>query len=144
MQVDQHGNVLHTADIDALRGQVAGGPDGSCAVLYDKAPDGGRKGDYYLTVFDRSFTRQWTVPVPQSSASGAEFTVVGLTDGYLAQINNVLVEYNWSGKELWTDTETRGTVRTIITPTKDGFFVVTKDLDMNNGFHVKRAITTHE
>jgi len=37
MQLDEHGNVLHTADISALRGQVAGGPDGSCAVLYDRA-----------------------------------------------------------------------------------------------------------
>jgi hypothetical protein len=143
MQLDQHGNILHTADINALRGQVAGGPDGSCAVLYDRAPSV-YKGEYYLTVFDRSLKRQWTVPVPQSSASGPEFNLVPLAEGYLAQIGNVLVEYDWSGKEIWTDTEIRGTVRTMVTSTKDGFYIVTKDLGMNNGFHVKRAITTHE
>ena len=77
MQLDEHGNVLHTADISALRGQVAGGPDGSCAVLYDRAPNV-NKGEYYLTVFDRSLSRQWTVPVPQSSQSGVEFNLVSL------------------------------------------------------------------
>jgi hypothetical protein len=141
MQLDQHGNVLHTADIDALRGQVAGGPDGSCAVLYDRAP-GVSKGDYYLTVFDHSLTRQWTVPVPQTSASGAEFHLVPLAAGYLAQINDVLVEYNWSGKEMWT--EATGAVPTIVTPARNGFFIVTKDQVGKVGFHVKRAITTLE
>ena len=141
MWLDQRGNVLHTTDIDALRGQVAGGPDGSCTVLYDRAPIAG---EYYLTVFDRSFARQWTVAVPQASAAGADFKLVSLTEGYLAQIGNVLTEYIWSGKELWTDTETRGTVRTIASPTKDGFYIVTKDLDMNDGFHVKRAGTIHQ
>jgi hypothetical protein len=70
--------------------------------------------------------------------------VFSLTEGYLAQINNVLVEYNWSGKELWTDTEIQGRPGTLVVPTKDGFFIVTKDLGVNGGFRVKRAITAHE
>jgi hypothetical protein len=143
MQLDEHGNVLHTANISALRGQVAGGPDGSCAVLYDRAPNINRA-EYYLTVLDRSFTRQWTVPVPQSSQSGAQFTLVPLADGYLAQIGSVLAEFSWSGKELWMDVEARDTAETIVTPTREGFFVVTGGLNMNKGFHVKRAITTRE
>jgi len=140
MRLDQRGNVLHTADIKALRGQVAAGPDGSCAVLYDQAPSFYTR-DYYLTVFDHSFTREWTVHVPQTLP---EFHLVSLAEGYLAQIGNVLVEYNWSGKELWTDVKTRGTLGTIVAPTKDGFFIVTQDPNMNKGFHVKRAVTTHQ
>jgi hypothetical protein len=140
MQLDQRGNILHTVDIDALRGQVAAGSDGSCAVFYDRAPR--LKGDYFLTVFDRAFTRKWTVRVPQSTASGSEFHLVPLADGYLAQINNVLVEFDWTGKELWSDVEARGTVKTMATPAQDGFFLVTQDLDMNHGFHVKRATAT--
>ena len=143
MQLDERGHVLHTADISALRGQVAGGPDGSCAVLYDQAPNI-NKGEYYLTVLDRSFARPWTVPVPQSYQSGAQFKLVPLAEGYLAQIGNVLAEFSWSGKELWMDVEARDTTETIVTPTKGGFFVVTGGLSMNNGFHVKRAITTRE
>jgi hypothetical protein len=83
------------------------------------------------------------VPVPDTS-SGADFHLVPLAEGYLAQIGNVLIEYSWTGKKLWTDIEARGSVKTIVTPAKDGFFVVVEDLNMNNGFHVKRAITTHE
>ena len=143
LQLNQQGKVLHTADINALRGQVAGGPDGSCAVLYDRAPSA-YKGEYYLTVFDRSFARRWTVPVNRTSLPGAEFRLASLSEGYLAQIHNALVEYSWSGKEMWAEVETRGSVRTLVTPTRDGFFIVTKDLDMKNGFHVKRAITSHE
>jgi hypothetical protein len=141
MQLDQHGNVLHTTDIDALRGQVAAGPNGSCAVLYDSAP-GVRKGEYYLTVFDHTSTRQWTVPVPKTSASGAEFHLVSLPEGYLAQINDVLVEHTWSGKEIWT--ETTGAVPTIVVPSRDGFFIIAKDQPGKTGFHVTRATTTHE
>jgi len=141
MQLDQRGETRHVADIDALRGQVAGGPQASCAVLYDRAPSV-YNGEYHLTVFDHSLGRQWTVPVPQTSASGAEFTLVRLVEGYLAQIRNTLIEFDWSGKELWTETENRGLVRTIVVPAKDGFFVVTNDLNMNNGFHVKRVLTT--
>ena len=76
--------------------------------------------------------------------SGAEFHLVPLAEGYLAQIENVLVEYSWTGKELWTDIETRGSAGTIVTPAKDGLYVVIQDLNMNDGFHVKRATTTHE
>jgi hypothetical protein len=112
-------------------------------VLYDRAPNV-YKGEYYLTVFDRSFTRQWTVPVPQTSVPGREFRIVSLAEGYLGQIGNVLVEYNWSGKELWTDREAQGEAGTIVTPTKDGFLIVTKNTNMNGGFHIKRAVTTHE
>lgn len=138
MRLDQRGNVLHTADIKALRGQVAAGPDGSCAVLYDQAPSFYTR-EYYLTVFDRSFRRKWTVHVPQTLP---EFHLVSLAEGYLAQIDNVLVEYDWSGKEIWTTD--LGAVHAIVTPSKDGFYIVTKDLGVNNGFHVKRAITAHE
>jgi hypothetical protein len=142
MRLDQRGNVLHSAEVGALRGQVTGGPEGSCAVLYDRAPSV-NKADYYLTVFDRSFTRQWTVAVPRTNVSGAEFDLTSLAEGYLAQINNVLVGYDWTGKDLWSSVETPGTVKTIVTPTKEGFFTVIQDLEMNNGFRVKRATTTH-
>jgi hypothetical protein len=144
MQLDQRGRVLHVADIDALRGQVAAGPDGSCAVLYDRAP--GAKGEYRLTVLDRSFTRQWTAPVPQSTASGAEFSLVPLADGYLAQISEVFVEFDWSGEELWNDAQYQGPlpVQPIVVAAKEGFFLVNKGVDMNNGFHVKRATSTHQ
>jgi hypothetical protein len=143
MRLGQQGDVLHTADIDALRGQVAAGPDGSCAVLYDRAPSI-YKGEYYLTLFDRSFNRQWTVPVPHSSASGAEFDLISRAEGSLAQIGNVIVQYDWSGKEVWKDIEHLGQTRTIVAAGTDGFFIVTKDLGMNNGFHVKRAAATKE
>jgi len=56
MQLDQRGETRHLADIDALRGQVAGGPQGSCAVLYDRAPSV-YEGEYHLTVFDHSLGR---------------------------------------------------------------------------------------
>jgi len=98
MQLDQRGNVVHAADINALRGQVAAGLVGSCAVLYDRDRSN-YKGQYYLTVFDRSFARRWTVPV-RATWSGAEFHLVPLAEGYLAQIDSFLVEYSWSGKEL--------------------------------------------
>lgn len=143
MRLDQGGNALHIVDVDALRGQVAGGPEGSCAVLFDRAPNI-YKGEYYLTAFDRTLGREWVVPVPRTSVPGTEFHLITLAEGYLAQIGNVIVEYGWSGKELWSDIEHQGQVRTIVAPTKDGFFIVTKDLGMNNGFHVHRATTTHD
>jgi hypothetical protein len=143
MQLNQQGLVLHTAVVGALRGQVAGGPEGSCAILYDRAPSV-NKGQYLVTVFDHAFTRQWSAPVSQTSTPGPEFDLVTVPDGYLAQIGNVLLEYGWSGKELWTETEVHGTVSTLVAATKDGFFVITKDLHMNNGFHVKRVTTTRE
>ena len=141
MQLDQRGNVLRTADVEALRGQVAGGPDGSCAVLYDRDPSV-RKDEYHLTVLDRSFNRQWTVPVSQTSESGAEFHLVTVREGYLAQIGEVLVEYNWSGKEIWS--ETTGAWPTIVVPNADGFFILSNGRPGEMGFHVMRVATARE
>jgi hypothetical protein len=138
MRLDQRGTVQHILDIKAHPGQVAAGPDGSCAVLYDQAPSFYTR-DYYLTVFDRSFTRQWTVHVPETLP---DFSLVSLAEGYLAQIDNVLVEYNWSGKKKWSTN--LGPVHAIVTPSKDGFYIVAKNLNLTSSFHVKRAVTTGE
>jgi len=142
MRMDPQGRMLHSMDMGAMRGQVAPGPDGTCALLYDLAPKG-NNGDYHLTLFDRSFRQQWTTPSLPPPVPGARFSLTRLADGYLAQIWSVLVEYNWSGKEIWRDTEKAGG-RLIVTPGKDGFFLIVTGINMHGGFHVKRAIANQK
>jgi hypothetical protein len=129
------------------RGAVAAGPDGSCAVLYNRLPTVQPAG-YSLTVFDSSFARQWTVTVPAVPRFNLPLQLLPLRNGYLVRTGQLLAEYDWSGNLKWSESETSMTVQINLVPNRGEFFLLRYDVGKREGLHVlasgHASLTAHE
>jgi hypothetical protein len=139
IQLDSLGNVRHRAAIAARRAETVAGPAGQCAVLYDREPDL-KRGEFFLTSFDSTFRREWTVPVRFPAPQGGVFQFLAVKDGYLvaAMANNgfFLAKYDFAGQLVWSALDPSRYYAALACATGEGFYLVGAGPKDRYNFHV--------
>ncbi len=142
IRLDKMGVVRQQTSIAAGRAHAAGGPDGTCAVLYDREPNYG-SGQFFLATFDRSLHHVWTTEVKFSAPQGGVYHLLGLHDGYLVAADSedslFLAKYDFSGKLLWSVLDHSRTVPTQVAATSDGFYLISVGDRSSNTLDVIRG-----
>jgi hypothetical protein len=139
IQLDSFGSVRHRATLAARRAEAVAGPDGRCAVLYDREPDL-KRGEFFLTSFDSTFRKEWTVPVQFPAPQGGVFQFLAVKDGYLiaAMANNgfFLAKYNFAGQLIWSALDPSRDYAALACATDQGYYLVGAGPKDRYNFHV--------
>jgi hypothetical protein len=109
IRLDGKGVQKFRIDLPGWGGQVAAGPNGSCAVLRQRGKLGGNTITYFLSSFDSSLKPLWSIPVQTDAPWGGTFHLATLQDGYLVvseagskSYSLYMAKYDFSGKLLWS------------------------------------------
>jgi hypothetical protein len=132
LRLDAHGALRQQTRFHGHLAVAAAGPSGSCAVFYyDYLARKMEDARYHLTVFDASFTQQWTKDIPSTIAgrSGMSWYLIALHDGYLAggtawSGDLFLAKYSWSGELRWIETRKLSCRLDFVMPSSDGFYLI--------------------
>jgi hypothetical protein len=149
VRLDSHGNVQHRAEIPARRALATAGPNGGCAILYDR---GSLKhgifnhSEFFLTALDGVFNRQWTVPVKFDSPLGGVFYLMAVSDGYIvvAEAGKVLgalfmAKYDFSGHLLWAITDSSRRAPSLVAHDANAFYLVGSEKNSHDSLSVIRG-----
>jgi hypothetical protein len=145
VRLDRSGSIQHRAEILARRGLATSGPDGSCVILHDRGRELHRS-DFFLTDFDASFKRQWTVPVRFDSPWGGTFHLVTTSDGYLVVADATKVlgplfigKYDFSGHLLWSLIDKSRHAPSLVAAQGEAFYLVGAGLDGHDSLSIIRG-----
>jgi hypothetical protein len=139
IQLDSLGNTRQRTVLAARRAEAVAGPAGRCVVLYDRDP-GLKRGEFFLTSFDSTFRREWTVPVQFAAPQGGVYNFLAVKDGYLiaAMANNgfFLAKYNFGGQLMWSALDPSRQYAALACATEQGYYLVGAGPTDRYNFHV--------
>jgi hypothetical protein len=131
LRLNSSGVVQHQAEFSGQNAVAAAGPSCGCAILYDYGKHLPYHVGFFLTTFDASFKREWTVPVVLDAGFGDQFFLVTLSDGYLAVVDTskdsghfFIAKYDFSGRVVWAFAEKSTTAPNAGLANGDDFYLI--------------------
>jgi hypothetical protein len=145
VRLDNSGSIQHQAEISARRGVATSGPQGSCVILYDRGREL-RENRLFLTDYDASFKRQWTVPVQFDRPWGGTFHLVTTSDGYLvaAEATQLLGplfigKFDFSGHLVWSLIDKTRRAPSLVAAQGEIFYLVGAGLEGHDSLSIIRG-----
>ena len=139
--IDNAGEASHEQQLAGHRSHAVSRTD-VCTVLYSQSTARYRS-RYFLTSFDRTHNRVWTVSVLDSAPSGGQYAMASLPDGYVvaiaAETGLFLAKYAPIGRLLWSATDTSRRPADFLVASGDGYYLVGAGLKDRYSLHVIRA-----
>jgi hypothetical protein len=139
IRLSSSGVLQSRVEIAAQRAEVAAGPGGRCAVLYDREP-ALRRGEFFLTSLDATFKREWTAPVTFPAPQGGVFQLIALQDGYVvvAMANDglFLAKYRFDGQLAWSALDPSRRYADFAVASGENFYLIGAGPKENYLFHV--------
>jgi hypothetical protein len=142
-QLSASGIALHRAEFEARRLDIAAGPQGICAALYDTEPKLLRS-EYFLTAFGPTLKRLWTAPIELKGQQGSTYGLLSLADGYLVWAEArggslFIAKYSFSGQLVWSALDKNRQSTKLAVPAKNGFYMIGACLHGSSGLHLIRG-----
>ena len=135
------GEVRHQEQLAGHRSQAVSHSD-VCTILYSQSA-ARYQSKYFLTSFDRTFKRVWTVGVLDLAPTGGQYTMAALADGYVVAIGAgtglFLAKYTPTGRLLWSATDPSRRPADFLVASGDGYYLVGAGLKDRYSLHVIRA-----
>jgi outer membrane protein assembly factor BamB len=139
--IDKAGEVRHQEQLAGHRSHAVSHTD-VCTILYSQSAARYRS-KYFLTSFDRTFNRVWTVGVLDSAPSGGQYQMTAVADGYVVAIGTenglFLAKYTATGRLLWSATDPSRRPADFMVASDDGYYLVGAGLKDRYSLHVIRA-----
>jgi hypothetical protein len=139
--IDGTGEVRHQEQLAGHRSQAVSHSD-VCTILYSQSA-ARYQSKYFLTSFDRTFKRVWTVGVLDLAPTGGQYTMAALADGYVVAIGAgtglFLAKYTPTGRLLWSATDPSRRPADFLVASGDGYYLVGAGLKDRYSLHVIRA-----